>query len=83
MNVKIDTLRAFAAYGIAAFTVIGGFIFLFLTRGEAESTNTALVIAGFIGSALTFTFGSEVQTRTAKQAATQTATAQNGHAPPP
>jgi cytochrome c peroxidase len=50
-------------------------------NGVTDSDVIAIV-AGFIGSALTFVFGSEVQTRTARQAASATyaATLTNGAA---
>ena len=64
-----DTIRAVAAYVIALVVVVGGFLFLYNTTETADK----VVVAGFVGSALTFVFGSEVQTRTARQAATQTA----------
>jgi uncharacterized membrane protein YqiK len=78
---SIDTLRAIFTYLIALVVVIGGGLFLFLTRAEPAAQTQAVVIAGFMGSALTFVFGSEVQTRTARQAAASTAAAvaTNGH----
>ena len=83
----IDTLRAIFTYSIAGFVVIVGFAFLFFTRAEPGSGDTALVISGFIGSALTFAFGQEVQTRTARQSASATAAATasptNGHSKVP
>lgn len=62
----IDTVRAIATYTIAAIVVIGGLVFLYATRNEPASDLVAIV-AGFIGSALTFVFSAEVQTRTARQ----------------
>jgi len=73
---QIDTIKAVFTYAIAAFIVVGGFLVLFTTRldpPESNSQNVALVVSGFIGSAITFVFGSEVQTRTARQAAASTA----------
>ena len=70
--VPIDTIRALFTYGIALVVIMGGGIMLFVDR-ENPNTSLSIVIAGFIGSALTFTFGQEVQTRTARQAATATA----------
>jgi hypothetical protein len=64
-----DTIRAVAAYAIAMVVVLGGFLFLYNTP---ETDPDKVVVAGFIGSALTFVFGSEVQTRTARQAASAT-----------
>lgn len=67
-----DTIRAAATYIIAAVVVIGGMAYLFATRLDTAGADTRVVIAGFIGSALTFVFGSEVQTRTARQSAAAT-----------
>lgn len=70
---SIDTIRALFTYGICAVVVVGGGWLLFVTRQEVLSTDLRIMIAGFIGSALTFAFGQEVQTRTARQAASSTA----------
>ena len=83
---KIDTIKALYTYTIAAVVVIGGgSALVFLTL----ESNVSVVVAGFIGSALTFLFGTETATRTARQqqsassaatiAATPGATT-NGHA---
>jgi hypothetical protein len=79
---RIDTIRALFAYGIAAVVVVGGGLLLFVSRGEVGIADLQVVMAGFIGSALTFVFGQEVQTRTARQAAASTAAATNGHSSP-
>lgn len=68
----VDTIRAVATYVIAAIVVIGGFVIL---RDPSVDAADHVVIAGFVGSALTFVFSSEVQTRTARQAAASTAAA--------
>ena len=75
----IDTIKAIATYSIAMVIVIGGFIILYVSRSEPV-TDTRLIIAGFMGSAVTFVFSSETQTRTARQAAAATyaATLTNG-----
>jgi peptidoglycan/LPS O-acetylase OafA/YrhL len=75
-GLQVDTIKAVFTYVIAAFIVVGGFLVLYTTRldpPESNSQNVALVVSGFIGSAITFVFGSEVQTRTARQAAASTA----------
>lgn len=74
---KIDLLKAMYAYTIAAFVVVGGG--LTLAFDNSLDPNTSLVIAGFVGSALTFVFGQEVATRSARQTAAATAAATNGH----
>jgi hypothetical protein len=75
----VDTIRAVATYLIAFVTVVGGGAIIYVSRGDPNATDTVAITAGFVGSALTFVFGQEVQTRTARQAATQTAAASNGH----
>jgi class 3 adenylate cyclase len=70
-----DTIRALFTYLIALVVVVGGGAVLFFSRAESTSSDLRVVVAGFIGSALTFVFGQEVQTRTARQAASQTAAA--------
>ena len=67
---KIDTIRALFAYGIAACVIIGGGASLIFVPDL--DANTALVLAGFIGSAMTFVFGQETATRTARQQASAT-----------
>lgn len=82
MVTPVDTVRALFTYLIATLVVAGGGAMLFFARADPAAVDLQVVVAGFIGSALTFVFGSEVQTRTARQAATQTAaatTAANGH----
>jgi len=69
----IDTIRALFTYSIAAVVVIGGGTMLFVSRTDGGIEDLRVVMAGFIGSALTFVFGQEVQTRTARQAAASTA----------
>jgi hypothetical protein len=78
----IDTIRAIFTYLLALVVVIGGFVIIYATRSDAGATDTRLMIAGFIGSALTFAFSTEVQTRTSRQqaAATYAATLSNGAA---
>jgi hypothetical protein len=72
-GLRIDTIRAIFTYSIAAVVVIGGGIMLFVSRTDSGIDDLRVVMAGFIGSALTFVFGQEVQTRTARQAAASTA----------
>jgi hypothetical protein len=69
----VDMIRAVATYVIAFIVVIGGGMVIYISRGDAASADTVAIMAGFVGSALTFVFGQEVQTRTARQAAAQTA----------
>lgn len=69
----VDTIKAVFVYLIALVIVIGGFVIIYLTRNDGAASEIRLLIAGFIGSALTFVFSSEVQTRTARQSAQATA----------
>lgn len=85
MTTTVDTIRAIATYIIAFVVVVGGGAIIYASRADPSATDTVAIMAGFVGSALTFVFGQEVQTRTARQAATQTAAANvtngngNGH----
>lgn len=63
----VDTIRAVFTYIIALLVVVGGGFVIFFSRNDPSSTDTVAIMAGFVGSALTFVFGSEVQTRTARQ----------------
>jgi hypothetical protein len=67
---KIDTIRALYAYSIAAAIILGGG--LTITFVPDLDANTKLVVAGFMGSAITFVFGQETATRTARQQASAT-----------
>jgi membrane protein DedA with SNARE-associated domain len=68
----VDTIRAIATYLIAFVVVVGGGAIIYSTRADPSATDVVAIVAGFVGSALTFVFGSEVQTRTARQAAAST-----------
>lgn len=65
-----ELLKALFTYTIAAAVVIGGGIMLYLSRVDANIEDLRVVVAGFIGSSLTFLYGQEVQTRTARQSVT-------------
>lgn len=54
-----DTARAFFTYMTASFVVVGGFIFLYLTRAD-NASDLQTIVAGFIGAALQFLFGAQV-----------------------
>jgi len=68
----VDTIRAVATYLIAFTVVVGGGAIIYVSRADPTATDVVAIVAGFVGSALTFVFGSEVQTRTARQAAAST-----------
>ena len=76
---KIDMIKALYTYSVAAIVIVGGGAALVFVP---LADNTALVMAGFIGSAMTFLFGLETATRTARQSAAATAAATNGHSKP-
>lgn len=80
--VTVDTIRAVATYAIAITVVVGGGLLLYDTRDEPAS-DLAVIVAGFIGSALTFVFGSEVQTRTARQHDASIRSSRGGPTEPP
>lgn len=77
-----DTIRLLMTFGLVFIVVIGGGWALVFVPLEQE---TKLAIVGFIGAALQFAFGQEIQTRTARQSAAATLaagqpTTTNGHA---
>jgi hypothetical protein len=63
----VETIKLTFTYIIALVVVLGGGYMLYATRGEAGADNLQLVVSGFIGAALAFVFGGEIQTRTARQ----------------
>lgn len=80
----IDTIRAVATYAIALVVVVGGGAIIYGLHADPSSRDIIAITAGFIGAAIQFVFGQEVQTRTARQAASQTIAASsttngNGH----
>jgi hypothetical protein len=76
----VDTIRAIFTYAIAFVVVVGGGAVIYLTRNDPQSSDTVAIVAGFVGSALTFVFGSEVQTRTARQSQTSSMAGATMHA---
>ncbi len=59
---KSDTIKLVFTYGIAAIVVCGGGLMLYATRLDPKDTDVAglrLLLAGFIGAALTWVFSSE------------------------
>lgn len=64
---QADLAKLLFTYAIALIVVVGGGVMLFLVRDDPSSP-LALVIAGFIGSAITFVFGSEQSTRATRAA---------------
>jgi hypothetical protein len=68
-----DTLKAAFTYGVAAFVVVAGGWGIYNSRADPGAADTVAILAGFVGSALTFLFSQEVQTRTARQSNTASA----------
>jgi len=85
---QVEVIRAIFTYLIALIVVLGGGAIIYTSRSDTAATDVVAIVAGFVGSALTFAFSAEVQARTARQSASATlagassqATA-NGHAVP-
>lgn len=55
------------AYAIATLVIAGGGLMLFVTRGDSEAQNMQVIVAGFVGSALTWVFSAETGARSARQ----------------
>ena len=57
-----DSIKLISTYLIALVVIVGGGAMLYLTRLDADPS-LSLVLAGFIGAAITFVFGQESATR--------------------
>lgn len=64
---QTDKIKLLASYGTAVLVIIGGLIMLFISRGEG-ATDFQLVLASFIGAAISFLFGQESATRATRAA---------------
>ena len=72
----IDTIKIIYTYTIATLLVVGGLAFLFFTRNDpptGQSATMVPLVAGFIGAAVQFVFNRETQTSTARQVERATA----------
>lgn len=72
----IDTIKVTYTYTIATILVVGGLIFLYLSRNDppgGQSSSMVPLVAGFIGAAIQFVFNRETQTSTARQVERATA----------
>lgn len=74
----MDTIKALFTYAIAFVIVVGGGYVLLVTGGNADFSDTRVVVAGFMGTALAFVFGRETQTQTARQVNTANANGASG-----
>ena len=66
-----DNIKLVFTYSIATLLIVGGLLFLYLSRlDDPTNSNTAALIpliAGFVGAAVQFVFSRETQTSTARQ----------------
>lgn len=63
-------IRLIYTYSIAALVILGGLLIIYFTRldpPEADVQGLRLLLAGFVGSALTFVFGRESASSSAYQ----------------
>lgn len=63
-----DTLKLIFTYVIALIVIIGGGAMLYATRGDPDSSDLNIAIAGFIGAALTYVFNRETATQATRAA---------------
>jgi hypothetical protein len=63
----VDTIRMVFTYAIALTIVLGGGLFLYLTYSDPLASDSRVVVAGFMGAAVTFVFTQETSTRSARQ----------------
>lgn len=64
---KADDIKLWFSYGLAAVIIIGGGVMLYASRLEANS-DFSLLIAGFIGAAVSFVFNRESATQATRAA---------------
>lgn len=68
---QADTIKLIFTYALALIVVVGGGAILFVTRldpSDSQSAQYGLLIAGFIGSALTWAFNREAATQATRAA---------------
>lgn len=61
---SLDTSRAFFTYLTTMIVVVGGFLFLFAVRSDPTTRDLVTIVAGFMGAALQFLFGSQITAQT-------------------
>ena len=64
---KADDIKLWFSYGLASVVIIGGGLMLYASRLESN-TDFALLIAGFIGAAISFVFHRESATQATRAA---------------
>jgi hypothetical protein len=77
---RTDDVKLLFTYSLAAIIIVGGGLMLYASRME-QNSDFALLIAGFIGSAVTFVFNRESATqatRAAQSSAAQATSAGQG-----
>jgi hypothetical protein len=74
---QADTIKLLFTYVIAFVIIAGGGLMLYATRLDPPETTAQLqlVIAGFMGAAITFVFSAESSTRATRAAASTSAAA--------
>jgi hypothetical protein len=72
---RVDTIRGFFAHFTAFTIIVGGMTIIFLSRLDPVDARgpLQLMVAGFIGAAITFLFSAEVASRATYAAASSTA----------
>jgi len=75
--VKTDDIKLWFTYGLAAIIIVGGGIMLYVSRLE-ENSDFALLIAGFIGAAVSFVFNRESATQATRAAQSSASQATGG-----
>ncbi len=68
-----DTIKLWFVYITALVIIIGGGLFLYSTRAEATAHDLQILIAGFMGAAITFVFNRESATQATRAAQSSTA----------
>jgi len=79
---QADDVKLWFSYGLAAVVIIGGGVMLYASRLEAN-TDFALLIAGFIGAAISFVFNRESATQATRAAQSSAAQAAAAGTPTP
>ena len=73
-----DTLKLWFTYIIALVVIVGGGLMLYF----ADDTDLRLVVAGFIGAAITFVFNRESATQATRAAQSSASQATAAQGPP-
>ncbi len=71
-----DNIKLGFTYTIATVVIVGGGLMLYAIRldpSDSNSQNLSLLIAGFIGAAVTFVFGRETATQATRAAQSSSA----------